>query len=177
MPKYYAGIGSRKTPENIQLLETQLATKLDTLDYILRSGNADGSDKAFQKGSKNYLSYRADYYTVAVNNDLHKFDYSDARYTEALVLAEKLHPAWDKCSEYARKMHTRNVFQILGLQLKAPVEFVICWTPEGEVEESHLSIRTGGTATALRLAFQLSIPVYNLAYEAHHSFWSHWLTL
>lgn len=168
MPRYYAGIGSRKTPQDIMVLEAQIATKLDSLGFILRSGGAEGSDKAFERGSTNYLSYRADHYVVVVNNNPAKLPYSDWALNEARSIAKSLHPAWDKCNEYTRKLHTRNTFQILGLQLNSPVEFVVCWTPAGEVKESDLSIRTGGTATALRLAFQRNIPVYNLAYKSHY---------
>lgn len=175
MPRYYAGIGSRKTPQDIMVLEAQIATKLDSLGFILRSGGAEGSDKAFERGSTNYLSYRVDYYVVVVNNTPTKLPYSEWASNEARVIAASVHPAWSKCDEYARKLHTRNVFQILGLQLNNPVEFVICWTPEGEITESDFSIRTGGTATALRLAFQHDIPVYNLAYKPHYELLVEWL--
>ena len=46
----YAGIGSRNTPENIQAIMTKLATKLESLGWVLRSGGADGADSAFELG-------------------------------------------------------------------------------------------------------------------------------
>jgi hypothetical protein len=52
---------------------------------------------------------------------------------------------------------TRNMHQVLGHDLKTPVEFVICWTPGGKDK--------GGTAYAIRLARDFAIPVFNLANE------------
>lgn len=40
MNKYYAGIGSRKTPPDICQLMTQIAEELSQGGYILRSGHA-----------------------------------------------------------------------------------------------------------------------------------------
>ena len=35
-------------------------------------------------------------------------------YLQAEEIASRIHPAWHKCGKGARKMHTRNVFQVLG---------------------------------------------------------------
>ena len=43
-------------------------------------------------------------------------------------IASSVHPAWDRCNEYARKLHTRNVAQVLGADLKHHVDFLVCWT-------------------------------------------------
>ena len=69
-------------------------------------------------------------------------------------IASEVHPAWDKCNEWARGMHSRNCHQILGYDLKSPVDAVICWTPDGNV--------VGGTSTAIRIALKYNIPVFNL---------------
>ena len=69
-------------------------------------------------------------------------------------IASEVHPAWDKCNEWARGMHSRNCHQILGYDLKSPVDAVICWTPNGNV--------VGGTSTALKLAKDAGIPIFNL---------------
>jgi hypothetical protein len=69
-------------------------------------------------------------------------------------IASEVHPAWDKCNEWARGMHSRNCHQILGYDLKSPVDAVVCWTPKGNVQ--------GGTATAIRIAMKYNIPVFNL---------------
>ena len=50
MKLYYAGIGSRNTPNEILSLLTSLAEQLALKGYILRSGGAKGADSAFEKG-------------------------------------------------------------------------------------------------------------------------------
>ena len=69
-------------------------------------------------------------------------------------IASEVHPAWDRCNEWARGMHSRNCHQILGYDLQSPVDAVICWTPDGKI--------VGGTATALKLSMKYDIPVFNL---------------
>ena len=69
-------------------------------------------------------------------------------------IASEVHPAWDRCNEWARGMHSRNCHQILGYDLQSPVDAVICWTPDGAV--------VGGTATVIRIAMKYDIPVFNL---------------
>jgi len=150
--KYYAGIGSRQTPKDICCQMTEVAKQLDSENWILSSGGAKGADSAFEAGtSQAVISYRADYYLTKFG----KFKYDAEILKEAEKIASTLHPAWDKCNDYARKMHTRNVFQILGHDLNTPVQKVICWTPEGKV--------VGGTATAIRLAERNQIEVINYA--------------
>lgn len=76
-------------------------------------------------------------------------------------IASEVHPAWDRCNEWARGMHSRNCHQILGYDLKSPVDAVICWTPNGEV--------VGGTRTALLLAQDAGIPIFNLGVKDKES--------
>ena len=74
--------------------------------------------------------------------------------SETERIASEVHPAWDRCNEWARGMHSRNCHQILGYDLQSPVDAVICWTPDGAV--------VGGTATVIRIAMKYDIPVFNL---------------
>ena len=74
--------------------------------------------------------------------------------SETERIASEVHPAWDRCNEWARGMHSRNCHQILGYDLKSPVDAVICWTPDGKIQ--------GGTATAIRISMKYDIPVFNL---------------
>jgi hypothetical protein len=69
-------------------------------------------------------------------------------------IASEVHPAWDRCNEWARGMHSRNCHQILGYDLQSPVDAVICWTPDGKIQ--------GGTSTAIRISMKYDIPVFNL---------------
>ena len=69
-------------------------------------------------------------------------------------LAASVHPNWKACNAFARKMHSRNCHQILGYNLDNPVDAVITWTPNGNIQ--------GGTSTAIKLALINQIPVFNL---------------
>lgn len=61
---------------------------------------------------------------------------------------------WNRCNDWAKGMHSRNCHQIFGYDLNSPVDAVICWTPNGNIQ--------GGTATAIKLALKANIPVFNL---------------
>lgn len=56
----------------------------------------------------------------------------------------------------AHMLHGRNMHQILGADLRTPVEFVIAWAPVKHGKP------VGGTATAINLAEENYITVYNL---------------
>ena len=72
-------------------------------------------------------------------------------------ITASIHPAWHNCNEWARGMHMRNVHQILGYDLNSPVDAVVTW-----VKEDAYGNPKGGTATAIKLAREYGIPVFNL---------------
>jgi hypothetical protein len=119
---------------------TEIASRLEQLGYTLRSGGAQGADLAFEAGVKE-----------PKNKNIY---YARHATTKSLEIAKRIHPAWDKCKPYWQKLHARNCFMILGLDLKTPSQFVICWTPNGA--------DVGGTRTGIVLARENKIPVYNL---------------
>jgi hypothetical protein len=138
----------------------RLGMLLAVKGYILRSGAAYGSDAAFEKGCDQrdgkkeiflpWLDYNKHVDTGFYPGPLH-FD-----------MAKTLHPIWNDLPPGVQKLHARNVGQILGSNLKEPVDFVVCWTRDGcEKEENRTSI-TGGTGTAIALASRRGIPVFNL---------------
>lgn len=141
--KYYAGIGSRKTPQDILDMMTKMAKYLSYHGYILRSGGAVGADKAFESGAS---SKKEIFYANDIKSDEHS--------QMALYLAKNIHPNWDACHPYAKRLHARNVFQILGRNLDSPVDFVLCWTEEAK--------KIGGTRTAIILAERNNIPIFNM---------------
>jgi hypothetical protein len=126
---------------------TQISHVLQSRGFILRSGGADGADKAFEVGAGDdkeiYLAFHAT--------------------SEAMAIAKQFHGAWNRCSEYARKLHGRNAFQVLGRDLSTPSQFLICWTPDGCECHAYRSIKTGGTGTAISIADHYNVPVFNLA--------------
>lgn len=138
--KIYAGIGNRKTPLDFLSQMTQIAQKLDSLGYILRSGGAKGADRAFGLGSTQKLIFKAEDATQ-----------------QSIYFSSEFHPNWSACDRNTKQLHGRNSMIILGPDLDYPVDFVVCWTPNGEF--------VGGTGLALRIANKYNIPIYNLALE------------
>ena len=51
----------------------------------------------------------------------------------------------------------RNVHQVLGYDLEAPTDFIVCCTKDDENQ--------GGTGQALRIAYDRTIPVVNFSKE------------
>ena len=156
MNKIYTGIGSRSTPEPILALMRHIGHEMAMDGWTLRSGGAVGADSAFAEGcgtkgmSEIYLPWFGFNDEGVPVDRLGNFD-------EAMDIAEQFHPAWHKCSSGAKKLHARNVYQILGIDLNTPTNLVICWTPNGK--------RTGGTGQALRLAEALDIKIFDLFFE------------
>lgn len=167
--KAYTGIGSRETPDHILRLMHHTAAKLLGEGYKLRSGGAGGADSAFQaglgmltedwernsameiyipwEGFSGYTSDMPGIYCIKGNMK-----------TRAERIAKRLHPAWDRCSQGAKALHTRNVFQVLGADLESPSQFVICYAqPLG-----YGDFVKGGTATAVKLALESGSKVFNL---------------
>lgn len=139
----YAGIGARKTPEDILKLMGSIGRVLSTRGYILRSGGADGADSAFYRGSQEGSTKVVEIYRAR---------YAKAAWEE---LAAKHHPNWGACSPFTRKLMARNCAIILGTDLATPVEFVVCWTKGAKP--------VGGTGHSIRIAQAHNIPVHNLA--------------
>lgn len=151
MRKIYTGIGSRKTPINVQRAMTDIARHFSRHKWILRSGGADGADLAFEKGAdlkQIFLPWKG-----FNGNDSPFYEHNE----EAARIAAKYHPRWGRLNNSARAMHTRNVYQVLGYDLKTPTSLVICWTADGKA--------SGGTGQALRIAKDANIPIYNLYNE------------
>jgi hypothetical protein len=160
MNKIYAGIGSRETPPEILTAMTQLAANLSHKDWMLRSGHADGADRAFEEGSCHseihlpWASYNKHYDRIpgAV--------YAVPEFTEEVYrIAAQFHPVWNSLSQGVHKLMARNTTIVLGHTLEQPVDMVVCWTPDAKLK--------GGTAHAMKIADRARIPVFNLANPVH----------
>lgn len=151
MSNSYAGIGSRDTPIFIQNYMKQVAHSLARKDFILRSGHAFGADSAFEFGCDK-ASGKKEIYLPWKN-----FNGSDSnliiREREAYDIAEKFHPAWDRLSQAGKLLMMRNSYQILGINLDDPCNFVLCWTLRGQ--------GNGGTGQALRIAREYDVPIFD----------------
>lgn len=155
---YYTGIGSRKTPTDIQCLMAWIGKKLQSKGFTLRSGAADGADKAFE----HLVTGNKEIYLPWQGFNGHNSGFFGTS-LQAMDMASDLHPAWSNLSEGAKKLMARNCHQVLGIDLKTPSKFVVCWTPDGCESHSTRTSKTGGTGLAISLASINHIPIYNLA--------------
>lgn len=186
--KYYTGIGSRSTPAHIQELMNKIGFKLAELGYTLRSGAAEGADKAFEIGVKDYFSMYSESFPAPADfaqiyipwrsfcdidedyKDWYKVLAEQRNKLDAEKIASEIHPAWERCSRGAKALHSRNVYQVLGLNLKTPSSFLIAYsqpTKDGSVK--------GGTATAWEIAKKYNIPTFNLHNNEDRSRIEAWL--
>ncbi|MHB1644226.1 MAG: DUF4326 domain-containing protein [Acidithiobacillus sp.] len=157
----YAGIGSRSTPDHVLQVIRKVAHRLSELGYTLLSGGAAGADSAFEAGcygkKEIYLPWPG-------------FRHLQGRHCvtlpsgEAFRVAEIIHPAWKRLNDTSQSLMARNSHQILGADLRSPVDFVICWTPDGCESEATRTRTTGGTGQAIALADRWGVPVVNLAH-------------
>lgn len=76
---------------------------------------------------------------------------------KALDIIKEVHPAFDKLSLGAKKLHARNAYQVLGIYLDTPSKFLICYA-----QVDAQGVPKGGTRTAWVLAQMLDIPCFNL---------------
>ncbi len=166
--KIVTGIGSRETPEAICQYMSWCGYQIADKGWVLRSGGADGADKAFEHGvvtwdvenngkkklrelMEIFLPWKG--FNKAPKDVEHICEYKKELDEKAEGIAKRIHPAWHACSPGAKKMHTRNIYQLLGYSLESKSDYVMCWTPKGE--------DVGGTRTVIVLAKELGIPVLN----------------
>lgn len=163
----YAGIGSRKTPNNICLHMERIAYMLAKKKHVLRSGKADGADLAFQTGVE-YCYNKHGYGSAEILLPWAKWQQHREQRWDIIVedndivhraaqVCAKIHPAFFDLKNSHKLLHIRNMFQVLGSDLNSYVDFVIFWAPEvdGYVQ--------GGTASAVHLARKFGIPTFNMA--------------
>jgi hypothetical protein len=159
--KYFAGIGSRAIPHAIIPKIEESCKILIDQKYILRSGGAEGADTFFENVYDKFGGKKEIYlpWKDFNENKSNMYPKSEEEWADAFRLAEQFHPRWNQLSNYAKFLHARNGFQVLGEDLATPSLFVLCWTPEGK--------EMGGTAQCMRISNSYSIPIYNLAIDVH----------
>lgn len=178
MQKLYTGVGSRETPEEYLKIMTELAYYLDRTGWTLRSGGSWGADEAFQKGvSKDFSNIFLPKPNWRKEDGIIGRCIDDTELIrEAMYIISKyyIHEDWDRILNsrgdsalMTVKLHTRNVFQVLGENLRNPSKFFVCYTHDGAITIDETSRDTGGTRTALRLACVFNVPIFNLARPDH----------
>lgn len=172
-PIPYAGIGSRRTPADVLALMRDTAAALARRGYLLRSGAADGADRAFEAGARAAGGATEVFIPWPGFNgagpDALVFDAMPGR-DDALRISAPLHPGWDRLKPSVRKLMGRNAMQVLGRSCDDPVRFVLCWAPRPILDSAgRVSDVGGGTGQAVRLAYQQRVPVFHLGLDAHRA--------
>jgi len=158
MTKYYTGVGSTQTPLPVQQQMVAMAGRLEDEGFILRSGGAIGADSAFESGvlvpsdKEIYIPWKK--FENRTSDSHVSNDIVIGTNSVAADIARNVIPHWPKLGYAGKLLHTRNIFQVLGKDLKTPSKFVICWTANGR--------DNGGTRTVIVLARENNIPVYNI---------------
>lgn len=175
--KIFTGVGSRRTPMLIMTVIFYLSRRLAQEGWGLRSGGAIGADTAFYNGYMDFFNKSIDIYhlnvSIYVPDNNHKafrlypnhsvrFDKS-SNIDKALEMASTIHPNWEACNAYTKKLHGRNMYQVLGESLNEPSNLYICWAPiVGDSIE-------GGTRTSYEIAKRNNIKIINLANPNHYT--------
>lgn len=151
------GIGSRETPPDICELFTELGAEARERGWWVRSGHADGADYAFEVGAREncivYLPWR----TFNKDKELVGRGHAEPFREEVFKIVCKHQPYAKDLTSGVKLIKSRNVYQVLGVDLKSPSNVVVCWTPFGET--------TGGTGLAIQIAEANKIPVINVGDE------------
>jgi len=158
--KTYAGIGSRdlvwEGVDQAPIIVEKMTPYMEVLrEFMLYSGGASGADVLFEM-----LHYPGE---VKIFLPYKGFNKSKSKYynitQEAKDLAKHYHPAPQYLNDNNINFLARDCYQVLGYDLKSPIDFIICWTPN-ELQ--------GGTSQALRIAKDYDIPYFNLFHDDAH---------
>lgn len=158
---WYAGIGSRTTPDHVLIQMHDIATILANAGWGLRSGAAPGADTAFEIGC-NAANGQKEIFLPWKG-----FNGSDSPHFhipgEAFEISREAYgPRLDFMKRPVKLLMARNVLQVLGPTLDDPCKFVVCFTPDGITHGSQRGKQTGGTGQAISIASNNNVPVFNL---------------
>ena len=150
----YAGIGSRDITSSEESRISKISSYLHSIGYILYSGNAEGSDFAFQKSCQLGVSFLPwpGFNKHLASPVIHCSDISKDAYDSV----DKFHPNPFSLSSGARKMMARNYQQVFGIGNLPRVSFVVFCANEKN------GIVSGGTGQAVRIARSVGIECVNV---------------
>ena len=157
MTKIYAGIGSRRTPQEMLELIKKIGGKLAELGWTLRTGACCGPDQYFANGALKvggnvvlclpWWCYEKVWVKAAKDLGAQVETLTDTD-REAFEAVKEFHPAAHRLMPAVKKLHARNHNILKGSS------FVVCYTPGGKV--------SGGTGQALREAISRGVLIRNL---------------
>ncbi len=154
-----AGIGSRKTPQEVLEIFESFARKASEgrngYGAWFRSGHADGADYAFEKGAREkcivYLPWDSFNHEKPILGRASALNFIDEA---AFKIVLEHEPYAADCSNGVKLLKCRNVYQVLGRDMCSYSDLVVCWTPEGSA--------SGGTGLAIKIAKDHNIPVIDI---------------
>ncbi len=166
VPLCYAGIGSRTISELEKAIIHEVSKTLAHDGWICYSGNADGADIAFQRGSGGkcvvflpWLGYNISVYN-APNHSLALFALGQSRKGTAAI--GQYHPNPSALQASGKMMMARNYHQVMGHTTETQewprAKFVLCCAT---VIDDQVQ---GGTGQACRIAIDKKIPIINVRY-------------
>ena len=185
----YAGIGTRgnkgKLPKGVKEKLAKIAKSLEKQGLTLRTGEGVGSDAAFKNAVKDsskrkvYTKYHAAKNTwgegkTSTGPQAFKIMvHTLPDVNDHVVLKNgklKVKNSGNDVKTTTKQLYARNCFQILGGNLKSPVDFIVCYSPLDEDGNP-----TPGTRYSLYLAKLMNIPVFNLAEEGAEEKFLEWM--
>lgn len=161
-PVFFAGVGSRETPEPVLSLMEDIGAGMTEAGYRLRSGGAIGADTAFWRGCKSvnpsgmeiFLTKPKEAIPGGIVIEDPIFDRLAINFHPA-PLAITPDPNYPNDRRVGvLKLMARNGNQVFGTDFTNPSNALICWTKGGSGK--------GGTGQAIRLARSTGIPVIDL---------------
>lgn len=158
------GVGSRRIDETTYRSLLKLARWFADKGWHLRSGAAKGADSAWEEaweGNDQKTIYLPEpgFRGRPKDDPCYRCPVYDEIWFEAEDIAQSIHSGWAWMDDFSRKAHTRNVFQVLGDDLRSKADLVVaCAPPKGRGVD-------GGTATAYRLGKLKYIPTFNFFIE------------
>lgn len=169
---YIAGVGSREVPESVLEVMIRLGRTYTDLGYQMSSGDAWDSDRAFVYGaqqSRRYSEVGARVFLCkdGVNGrwiEENPFYYNAQHFDASIITAARAmactaRDGFGGLNEFGISLHARNVYQIHGANLDAPVCGIWFYAePDGRTKVK------GGTNTAFQLAKMANVPLIKNLY-------------
>lgn len=179
MNRFVAIVGSRNTPETILELMIRLGRTYTDMGIAVSSGDAYDSDRAGWYGAKQSKEFDHVGCRIFLNkskrngqpiSNFHGF--VDTRFNcpqrdMAEAMALKARGTFAGLNSWGIELHTRNVYQIFGLNLDAPVEACIFYA-----EPKRNDTVSGGTNTAYQLAKMGNVPIIKNLYLEEDRDWA-----
>lgn len=169
MYRRFAGVGSRKIPPHMAALMYQIGRALCDQHWKLSGADAIGSDQAFQEGVRSSPCFKQVGFELFMPGlDRDRFKHAPEQgiynakllpnYEQAQEIAFKARGSFDGLNDAGVALHSRNPYQILGLDLASPVDAMVFYAEPIEGK----SRVAGGTNTAYQIALEWGIRTINL---------------